>query len=199
MSICRTLIVDNFDSFTYNLFQYMAELCGEEPTVILNTDDIEHFDFKQYDCVIISPGPGTPACAADVGISVNIIQQTSIPLLGVCLGHQCMAHTYGMEIVHAPKPMHGRISVIKHNNKGVFQGLSSDLSVVRYHSLAIKKIQSPFEITAWGEDGVIHGIQHKDRPLHGIQFHPESICTEEGKNLLRNFRDIAMIHKRNML
>lgn len=193
--MCRTLIIDNFDSFTYNLFQYMGEVCGEEPTVILNTADLDAIDLKKYDCIIVSPGPGTPARASDVGISADAILKTQVPLLGVCLGHQCMAHLYGLEVVLAPKPMHGRISVIQHDNQGVFKGLPRDLAVVRYHSLVVREIKAPWVLTAWGKDGVIHGIRHKERPLHGVQFHPESICTEAGMDLLRNFRDIAMAHK----
>jgi para-aminobenzoate synthetase len=193
--VCRTLIIDNFDSFTYNLFQYMGEVCGEEPTVILNTAHLDASDLNRYDCIIVSPGPGTPARASDVGISAKAILQTQVPLLGVCLGHQCMAHLHGMDVVLAPEPMHGRISVIHHDDQGVFKGLPRDLSVVRYHSLVVREVKAPWVLTAWGEDGVIHGIRHKDRPLHGVQFHPESICTEAGKDLLRNFRDLAMAHK----
>jgi anthranilate synthase component II len=192
--VCKTLIIDNFDSFTYNLFQYMGEVCGEEPTVVLNTASLESIDLSKYDCIIVSPGPGTPGCAKDVGISANVIRETQVPLLGVCLGHQCMAHIYGMDIVLAPEPMHGRVSIIRHNDRGIFKGLSRELSVVRYHSLVVKEIKSPFVLTAWGQGGMIHGIQHKERPLHGIQFHPESICTEAGKDLLRNFRDLAMTY-----
>jgi len=193
--VCRTLIIDNFDSFTYNLFQYMGEVCGEEPTVILNTANLAGIDLKKYDCIIVSPGPGTPARAADVGISAEAILKTQVPLLGVCLGHQCMAHLYGMEVVLAPEPMHGRISVIHHDNQGVFKGLPRDLSVVRYHSLVVREVKAPWVLTAWGKDGVIQGIRHQERLLHGVQFHPESICTEAGMDLLRNFRDLAMAHK----
>lgn len=193
--MCKTLIIDNFDSFTYNLFQYMGEICGEEPTVVLNTTNLDSIDLSRYDCIIVSPGPGTPSRASDIGISAHLILETQIPLLGVCLGHQCMAHVHGMDVIHAPEPMHGRISVIRHNDQGIFKGLPLDLPVVRYHSLVVRELKEPFELTAWGHDGMIHGIRHKTRPLHGIQFHPESICTEAGKGLLRNFRDIAMTHK----
>lgn len=194
--MCKTLIIDNFDSFTYNIFQHMGQVCGIEPTVVLNTMPLEQIEFDRYDCIIVSPGPGTPAVAADVGISAHVIRQSRLPLLGVCLGHQCMAHEHGMEIVLAPEPMHGRVSVIRHDGRGVFQGLPPALPVVRYHSLVVKEVAGPFELTAWGEDGVIHGIRHRTRPLHGVQFHPESICTEAGGALFRNFRDIALAHKR---
>lgn len=193
--MCKTLLIDNFDSFTYNIHQLMGEVCGEEPTVVLNTADFDAIDLARYDCIVVSPGPGTPACAADVGISARAIREATIPLLGVCLGQQCMAWLHGMEVVHAPEPMHGRVSTISHDGRGVFQGLPPQLDVVRYHSLVVKKVSDPFELSAWGADGVIHGIRHKTRPLHGVQFHPESICTEGGKDLLRNFRDIAMAHR----
>jgi anthranilate synthase component 2 len=194
--MCKTLIIDNFDSFTYNIFQYMGEVCGVEPSVVLNTADLNEIDFDRYDCIIVSPGPGTPAVPADVGISADVIRNTRLPLLGVCLGQQCMAYLHDMEVALAPKPMHGRVSVIHHDNRGVFKGLPRELSVVRYHSLVVKQVREPFELSAWGDDGVIHGIRHKTRPLHGVQFHPESICTDAGMNLFRNFRDLALAHNR---
>jgi anthranilate synthase component II len=197
--MCRTLIVDNYDSFTYNIFQYMGEICGEEPTVIRNDAEPATVELDRFDCVIVSPGPGTPANPADVGISAKLILESHLPLLGVCLGHQCMAHLHGMDVIHAPRPMHGRISVIRHDGQGVFKGLPSELPVVRYHSLVVGALKGPFVLSAWGDDGVIHGIRHKERPLHGVQFHPESICTEAGMDLLRNFRDIAMAHKRQRI
>lgn len=193
--MCKTLIVDNFDSFTYNLFQYMGEVCGEEPDVVLNTTKLEDIDLDRYDGIIISPGPGHPATASDVGVSVAVIESARVPVLGVCLGHQLMGQMHGMDVVHADTPVHGRISVIQHDNQGVFADLPADLSVVRYHSLVIKEVRAPFVVTARGANGMIHGIRHVSRPLHGIQFHPESICTEGGKTLLSNFRDIAVAHR----
>jgi para-aminobenzoate synthetase len=193
--MCKTLIIDNFDSFTYNLYQQMGEVCGEEPDVVLNTTPLADVDFDRYDCIIVSPGPGTPACAADVGISAQAIRDSRVPLLGVCLGHQCMAHLHGLKVDLAPQPMHGRVSVIRHDGRGVFNGLAPQLAVVRYHSLIVKAVREPFELAAWGDDGIVHGIRHNTRPLHGVQFHPESICTDEGKALLSNFRDIAIAHR----
>lgn len=193
--MCKTLIVDNFDSFTYNLYQYMGEICGEEPTVVLNTVDHDSIALKNYDCVIISPGPGSPSCPSDIGVSARIIKESQIPLLGVCLGHQSIGYLNGMDVVHAPEPVHGRVSLIKNSGKGVFKDLEPEISVVRYHSLIIKKLKDPYELTAWGEDGMIHGIQHKYLPIHGVQFHPESICSQSGKDILRNFRNIAMSYK----
>ncbi|AKJ30077.1 anthranilate synthase component II [Caldimonas brevitalea] len=193
--MCKTLIVDNFDSFTYNLYQYMGEVCGREPTVVLNTVPRASLDLDDYDCIIISPGPGTPARAQDVGLSVALIKEAQVPVLGVCLGHQCMAHVHDMDIVHAPEPVHGRVSAIQHDNDGVFKGLPQNLRVVRYHSLVVKQVKPPFKLTAWGADGIVHGIRHTERPLHGVQFHPESVYTAAGLDLLRNFRDIAVTHK----
>jgi para-aminobenzoate synthetase len=190
--MCRTLIVDNFDSFTYNLFQYMGEVCGEEPTVVLNTTPRDAIDLDAYDCVIISPGPGTPATPEDVGVSADLILDASLPLLGVCLGHQCLGHLNGMEVGLAPQPMHGRVSVVRHDGRGLFAGLPPAIPVVRYHSLVVREVRPPFVLSAWGDDGVIHGIRHGSRPLYGVQFHPESICTDFGKEMLRNFRDIAL-------
>lgn len=166
--MCKTLIIDNFDSYTYNVFQYMGEVCGEEPTVVLNTADYNVIDLARYDCIVVSPGPGTPACEADVGISARAIRETTVPLLGVCLGQQCMACLHGMEVAHAPEPMHGRVSVIRHDGRGVFRDLPPALSVVRYHSLVVKAVRWPFELAAWGDDGVIHGIRHKTRALRGV-------------------------------
>jgi len=173
----------------------MGEVCRQEPTVVLNNIRRNHIDLSDYDCIIISPGPGTPARSEDVGISADLIREAEIPLLGVCLGHQCMAHLHGMDVIHAPEPVHGRVSVIHHDGESLFEGLPKNLRVVRYHSLIVKEVRLPFKITAWGADGLIHGIRHTQRPLYGIQFHPESICTDTGIDLLRNFRDIALRHK----
>ena len=197
--MCKTLIVDNFDSFTYNLYQYMGEVCGQEPTVILNTARRDSVDLDDYDCVVISPGPGTPARDVDVGISADMIRDADVPLLGVCLGHQCLAHVHGMDVGHAAEPVHGRVSTICHDGEGLFNGLPQELRVVRYHSLVVKEVRGPFKVTAWDADGMIHGIRHLQRPLYGIQFHPESICTVSGLDMLRNFRDIAIAHKQLQL
>ena len=193
----NTLIIDNFDSFTYNLVQYMGEVCETEPDVMLNTAVMDRIDLKRYDCVIISPGPGNPNNSADVGISAEVIRRAKVPVFGVCLGHQCMAQIYGMEVVHADMPVHGRIHIIQHDGKGVFKGVSNDLSVVRYHSLVVKEVKDPFVLTAWDSNHMVHGIRHKILPLYGVQFHPESVSTQEGKSLFRNFRDIALAYRSN--
>lgn len=193
--LCKTLIIDNFDSFTYNIAQYMGEVCDEEPNVVVNTTPIEDIDLDRYDCIIISPGPGNPATPADVGISTEVIRRAKVPVLGVCLGHQCMANMYDMKVVHANEPVHGRISVIHHDGKGLFKGLPEDLSVVRYHSLVVKEVKAPFVLTSWDANGMIHGIRHASLPLHGVQFHPESISTQDGLLMFRNFRDIALAYR----
>lgn len=194
--MCKTLIIDNFDSFTYNLYQYMGEVCGEEPAVVLNNVSYNSISLKRYDCVIISPGPGSPNCPADIGVSAKIIRDAAIPILGVCLGHQAIGHIHGMDIVHAPEPVHGRMSRVKHKGIGIFKNLPPEISVVRYHSLMIKTLREPFALTAWTEDGLIQGIQHKYLPIHGVQFHPESICSQFGKEILSNFRNIALASKK---
>ncbi|MEU8887468.1 aminodeoxychorismate synthase component I [Streptomyces sp. NPDC048442] len=188
----RTLLVDNHDSFTYNLFDYLAQITGEEPTVVRNDDPrwrISHL--RDFDRVIISPGPGSAARRADFGICEEIIHDAQIPLLGVCLGHQGIALAGGGKVSLAPEPRHGRISPVTHTGAGVFAGVPSPFDAVRYHSLAVTRLPDELEATAWSSDGVLMGMQHRNRPLHGVQFHPESIGTEFGMRLLKNFVDLA--------
>ncbi|ARF58367.1 aminodeoxychorismate synthase component I [Streptomyces gilvosporeus] len=184
----RTLLVDNHDSFTYNLFDYLARLSGQEPTVVRNDDSqwrIGHV--KDFDRVIISPGPGNPARPADFGICPEIIRSAEIPLLGVCLGHQGIALAGGGVVALAPEPWHGRGSPVLHTGTDVFAGLPSPFEAVRYHSLAVTRLPGNLEATAWTPDGVLMGLRHRHRPLFGVQFHPESIGTEFGLELLGNF------------
>ena len=186
------LIIDNYDSFTYNIYQYICEL-GYIVEVHKN-DRITIPDIKRLDPshIIISPGPGRPE---DSGISVEVIKKLSglIPSLGVCLGHQVIGHVFGADIINADDIMHGKISVLEHDSKGVFDGLKTHLKVVRYHSLVIDEhsLSEDFVITAWTKSSlgrkVIMGISHKSLPIEGVQFHPESIMSEEGLNLLNNF------------
>ena len=181
------LMIDNYDSFTYNLVQYFGEL-GEDLKIFRNDrltlDEIKRMSPER---IVISPGPGRPEGA---GISVELIKEFSgkIPILGVCLGHQSIGYAYGGKIVRAKKLMHGKTSMIKHNNKDLFKGLSNPFEATRYHSLILEKKSLPdcFEITA-EVDNEIMGIRHKKFPLWGVQFHPESILTKEGKDLLNNF------------
>lgn len=187
------LIIDNYDSFTFNLFQYFSEL-GQE-VVVKRNDEISLAQIAAFspDYLVISPGPCTPN---DAGISLSVIAQFagSIPILGVCLGHQSIAQVFGANVIKAKKVMHGKTSEIKHNGKGVFTGLKNPLTVTRYHSLIVETLtlSDEFEITAWtenhnGEFDEIMAFKHKYLALEGVQFHPESILTEQGKELLNNF------------
>ncbi|MDA4130851.1 MAG: aminodeoxychorismate/anthranilate synthase component II [Thaumarchaeota archaeon] len=187
------LILDNYDSFSYNLVQYVGML-GADPRVYRN-DAISVEDAKtklKPDGIIISPGPGNPSNPEDFGVCAEILGTLSreIPTLGICLGHQGIGHVYGAEISHAGKIMHGKTSKIRHNGKDMFEGLASPIEGVRYHSLVICKERLPddLEITASSiEDGEIMGIKHKEYPIYGIQFHPESILTRDGVRIIKNF------------
>ena len=182
------LMIDNYDSFTYNLVQYFGEL-GEEIEVFRN-DKISIPEIEKLDpeVLVISPGPGTPQ---DAGISLDVIQHFAgkIPLLGVCLGHQCIGESFGGRIISAPRLMHGKTSSIHHTGKELFNGLPNPFEATRYHSLIIEKESLPdcLEINAWTGEQEIMGVRHKNQPLFGVQFHPESILTKEGKVLLNNF------------
>jgi len=182
------LMIDNYDSFTYNLVQYFGEL-GQEVQVFRNDEiSLEEVDRLGADRVVISPGPCTPS---EAGISVALIQRFAgkIPILGVCLGHQSIGQAFGGRIVHAGQLMHGKTSEIRHKDAGVFHGLPNPLTATRYHSLVIEKKSLPtcLEVTAWTDDGEIMGVRHRDLPVEGVQFHPESILTEKGHELLANF------------
>jgi anthranilate synthase component 2 len=189
------IVIDNYDSFTYNLVQYLGELARELPVAsdirVYRNDaiDLETIAQLKPDGILISPGPGRPE---DAGISLQLIEKlgSKIPILGVCLGHQSIGQVFGGKIVSAPVLMHGKTSAIHHQNIGVFAGIDSPFTATRYHSLVIEPetIPDTLEITAWVEDGTIMGVRHRDYPyLQGVQFHPESILTEHGKSLLRNF------------
>jgi anthranilate synthase/aminodeoxychorismate synthase-like glutamine amidotransferase len=182
------LMIDNYDSFTYNLVQYLGEL-GEDIKVFRN-DKITLHEIERLkpERIVISPGPCTPK---EAGISVELIKHFSgkIPILGVCLGHQSIGAAFGGEIISAPQLMHGKTSMIHHDGKTIFEGLSNPFEATRYHSLVIKKETMPecLEITAWTDIGEIMGVRHKEFIIEGVQFHPESILTKVGKDLLRNF------------
>jgi anthranilate synthase component II len=186
------LLLDNYDSFTYNLLHYLGEL-GRE-VVVKRNDAISVADVlaMKPEGIVISPGPGTPD---ESGICLALVKEASgeIPLFGVCLGHQAIGQAFGGKVVRAPKPMHGKVSAIRHKGKGVFKGLPSPFSATRYHSLIVEKSSLPdcLEITAETDDGIIMGLQHKKLAVHGVQFHPESIASEHGHALLRNF--VAML------
>ena len=182
------LMIDNYDSFTYNLVQYFAELGAD--VVVHRNDEItvEKIAKLNPQHIVISPGPCTPN---EAGISVPLIKTFAgkIPILGVCLGHQSIGQAFGGKIIHAKKLMHGKTSLIHHNNNSVFRGLSNPFTATRYHSLVIERETLPecLEITAWTDDGEIMGVRHKTLPIQGVQFHPESILTEHGHAMLKNF------------
>ena len=182
------LMIDNYDSFTYNIVQYFGEL-GQEVKVFRN-DEITLADIAKLkpDYLVISPGPCAPAQA---GISLAAIREFAgkIPLLGVCLGHQSIGEAFGGHVIHAKKLMHGKVSPVHHNNVGVFKDMPNPITCTRYHSLAVERETLPdcLEITAWTEDGEIMGLRHKTLPVEGVQFHPESILTEHGHDMLKNF------------
>jgi anthranilate synthase component 2 len=183
------LVVDNYDSFTYNLVQYLGEL-GAEPRVVRN-DALSARDALALGAerIVISPGPGTPD---DAGISLELVRlaaQASVPLLGVCLGHQALGQAFGGRVVRAPCLMHGKTSAVRHDGRTLFAGLPDPLVATRYHSLVVERasVPEPLQVSAWTEDGVVMGLRHRERPLEGVQFHPESILTAAGRDLLRNF------------
>jgi anthranilate synthase component 2 len=183
-------MIDNYDSFTYNLVQYLAEI-GQEVEVVRNDKiSIEEINKLNPQYIVISPGPCTPN---EAGISLELIEafKGKIPILGVCLGHQSIGQAFGGKIVHAQTIMHGKTSKISHNNKGVFRGIKNPFIATRYHSLVVEKQTLPncFDITAWTDDNEIMGIKHKELAIEGVQFHPESILSEHGHDLLKNFLD----------
>jgi anthranilate synthase/aminodeoxychorismate synthase-like glutamine amidotransferase len=185
------LVIDNYDSFTYNLVQYFGEL-GADPQVKRNDaitlDEVEKMKPQK---IVISPGPGRPE---EAGISMELIRKFGgkIPILGVCLGHQCMGEVFGGKVVRAGRLMHGKTSPIQHDGKGVFQGLPNPFEATRYHSLIVEKYSVPscLEVCAETAEGEIMGLRHREYPVHGVQFHPESILSKEGKDLLANFLKI---------
>ena len=184
----KLLVIDNYDSFTYNLVQFFGEMDADLAVKRNDEVTIEEIRKLKPDRICISPGSGRPE---DAGISLDLIRElgSQVPILGVCLGHQCIGQAFGGEIVRAEKLMHGKTSQIHHRRSGVFKDLADPLEATRYHSLIVKRESLPdsFEITAQTEDGEIMGLQHRQFPIHGVQFHPESILTTEGRRLLANF------------
>jgi anthranilate synthase component 2 len=186
------LLIDNYDSFTYNLFHYLGQLGAE--VVVRRNDELTAAEAlaMKPEGIVLSPGPCTPD---EAGICMDLIKAANgdVPILGVCLGHQAIGQVYGGKVVRAPEPMHGKLSRIHHTGKSVFRGLNNDFLATRYHSLTIapESLPADLEITASSGDGVIQGLMHKKHPVHGVQFHPESIASENGHALLENFLKIA--------
>ncbi|MDH6487854.1 aminodeoxychorismate synthase component I [Streptomyces sp. SAI-127] len=192
----KTLLIDNYDSYTYNLFQLVAEVNGEEPVVVPNDAVGALPDLGAYlagfDNVVVSPGPGHPAEPRDFGLSTAVLAQSPIPVLGVCLGHQGIGLGEGGRVAPAAEPRHGHLSTVRHDGRDLFRGLPQDFTAVRYHSLAVSEpLPQTLEATAWAEDGVLMGLRHRSRPLWGVQFHPESVLTDYGHRMLVNFRNLT--------
>ena len=182
------LLIDNYDSFTYNLFQYLSELGAELKVARNDKITLDQIEALSPEAIIISPGPSAPLHA---GISNDVIRHfgSRLPILGVCLGHQCVGYAYGGVVAHAGEIMHGKSSLIHHDGKGILSGLPSPFEAIRYHSLAVQRKGLPdcLDITAWTDKGIIMGVRHREYPVEGIQFHPESIMTKVGKDVLNNF------------
>ena len=187
------LLIDNYDSFTYNLCQYLCEL-GQEVAVVRNDEKtVDEIAEMAPERIVVSPGPSTPERA---GVSNEVIRRFGphLPLLGVCLGHQCIGHSYGGSVHRAPEIRHGKSSPVYHDGAALFSGLPSPFKAIRYHSLIVERADLPecLEVTAWTSDGLIMGLRHREYPVQGVQFHPESFMTEFGKELLRNFLEGAV-------
>ena len=194
----RVLVIDNYDSFVYNLVQYLGEL-GADPVVYRNdAADLAELRAVEPDAVLVSPGPGSPDDPADVGVSSEAVLAfggAGVPVLGVCFGHQCIGRVFGGEVVRAPHVMHGKTSQITHDGRGLFRGLPDPFTATRYHSLVVAResVPSVLEITAESDDGLVMGLRHRELPIEGVQFHPESILTEAGHSLLENFLSAARV------
>ena len=194
----RVTLIDNYDSFTFNLVHYLGEL-GAEVTVWRNDEiGVAETLADEPDAIVLSPGPCTPN---EAGICLDLVREASgtTPILGVCLGHQAIGQAFGGDVVRAPAPLHGKVSTISHNSRGLFRGLNGPFQATRYHSLIIERSTAPadLEVSAETDDGLIMAIEHRDRPVYGVQFHPESIASEHGRDILRNFLDLtAAFHAR---
>ena len=194
----RVVVVDNYDSFVYNLVQYLGEL-GAEPLVVRNDDvDVDGLRALEPDALLVSPGPGRPVDAGISSEAIAVLGGEGLSVLGVCLGHQCIGEVFGGEVVRAPELMHGKTSLVHHDGTGVLAGLSDPFEATRYHSLVVDPASVPacLEVTARTADGVIMGLRHRSLPIEGVQFHPESILTRVGHELLGNFLRTVGAHQR---
>ena len=189
MARARVLVIDNYDSFVYNLVQYLGELDADP--VVHRHDQVTLTELEALapDAVLVSPGPGRPEDAGVSNDAIRVFGERGVPVLGVCLGHQCIGQLYGGDVVRAPRVMHGKTSTITHDGAGVFAGLPNPITATRYHSLVVERDSVPaaLMVTAESEDGLVMGLRHRDLPIEGVQFHPESILTESGYALLGNF------------
>ena len=188
------LLLDNYDSFTYNLAQFLGQLGGKLEVHRNDRITLDQIAAKKPERIVISPGPGTPE---DSGICVDVIRRFAgqIPILGVCLGHQAIGQAYGGRVVRAPRVMHGKVSQVRHDGRGLFSGLPDPFEATRYHSLVVERDSVPdcLQVTAWTDDGLVMGLRHRAHPVFGVQFHPESICTPVGHKLLAAFLDDACV------
>ncbi len=183
----KILFVNNKDSFVWNLVDYVS-IFEPDTVVVPNTITLDEVNSLKPDAIVISPGPGHPANPRDIGNCLDIIRESNVPLLGVCLGHQAIAVAFGGVVSHSPKgPLHGKTSPIHHNGNGIFRGLPNPLAGGRYHSLAIAKLPVELEVTARTEDGIIMGVKHREKPIFGLQVHPESVLTPDGLRIVENF------------
>jgi anthranilate synthase component II len=189
VSARRVVVIDNYDSFVYNLVQYLGELDAEP--VVHRHDEVSLAELETLapDAVLVSPGPGRPEDAGVSNEAIKVFGERGVPVLGVCLGHQCIGQLYGGDVVRAPRVMHGKTSTISHDGAGVFAGLPNPITATRYHSLVVEResVPSALTVTAESEDGLVMGLRHRELPIEGVQFHPESILTESGHALLANF------------
>jgi anthranilate synthase component II len=187
----KVLFVNNKDSFVWNLVDYVS-IFEPDTTVVPNTISLKEVEELNPDAIVISPGPGHPANPKDIGTCLDIIRESSVPLLGVCLGHQAIGVAFGGEVSHSPTgPVHGKTTLITHSGNSIYQGLPNPLVGGRYHSLAITKLPRELEVTARTADGIIMGVKHKQRPVFGLQFHPESVLTPQGLKIIENFLRMA--------
>jgi anthranilate synthase/aminodeoxychorismate synthase-like glutamine amidotransferase len=191
----RVLVIDNYDSFVYILVQYLGEL-GADLVVHRHDDvDLAALVAEKPDAVLVSPGPGRPEDSGVSNAAIREFGENGVPVLGVCLGHQCIGQVYGGNVIRAPKVMHGKTSEISHDDRGVFAGAPNPLTATRYHSLIVERDSMPdvLEVSAESEDGLVMGLRHRELPIEGVQFHPESILTHSGKTLVQNFLDSVVV------
>ncbi|MEV6423511.1 aminodeoxychorismate synthase component I [Streptomyces sp. NPDC051662] len=189
----RTLLLDNYDSYTFNLYQLIAEINGQEPVVMVNDDPmLSSLRLENFDNIVISPGPGRPQNSRDVGLLGDLLRRTTLPVLGVCFGHQLIAHLAGASVVAAPEPRHGHLAKVSHEGDPLFAGIPREFVAVRYHSLCVREpLPEELVATAWADDGVLMALRHRDLPQWGVQFHPESIASQHGREILRNFAELT--------